>query len=381
MSDRYQRRLGTLREALGAVGADALFVTPGPDFLYLTGLSVYAGERLLALVAPREGEAFVVAPVMNREQVTGLAGVSEVVLWSDTEGYVSPAAGALAKAGLGRARIAVDDEMRAQFLREMQEACPEIEWQGAGAVMRRLRIRKDAEEVERMARAAAVADAAIPVARAACRPGRTPVGEPTEEAVAAEVRAAMESGTPGASVYDVIVASGPNSALPHHHTGARVLERGDIVILDYGCALAGYHSDITLTLSLGPPDEERKRVYRTVWEAQQRAIEAIRPGVPAEEVDRAARDVIEAAGYGEAFLHRTGHGIGLQVHEAPNLVAGNREPLEEGFCFSVEPGIYLAGRFGIRLEVIVAVTADGVRLLNAPSSPTFVDVLNGGASR
>jgi Xaa-Pro aminopeptidase len=370
MSDEYGPRLNAVRTALGEVGVDALLVTPGPDFFYLTGLSVYAGKRLLALVVPRDGEAFVIAPEMNREQVTGLAGVAEVIPWSDAEGYIAPAGAALTRADLSRARIAVDDEMRAQFLLELQGACPEARMIGAGAVMRRLRIRKDAAELEWMARAAAIADAAIPVARAACRPGRT------EEEVAADVRAAMErSGTPGVSVYDVILASGPNSALPHHHTGSRVLERGDVVIADYGCQLGGYHSDITLTLSLGPPDEEQQRVYRTVWEAQQRALEAIRPGVPAEAVDRAARDVIAAAGYGEAFLHRTGHGIGLQVHEAPYLVAGNAEPLEEGMCFSVEPGIYLAGRFGVRLEVIVTVTADGVRLLNAPSSPTFVDVL------
>jgi Xaa-Pro aminopeptidase len=169
----------------------------------------------------------------------------------------------------------------------------------------------------------------------------------------------------------VIVASGPNSALPHHHTGTRALQAGDVVVLDYGCELEGYHSDITLTLSLGEPDAERERVYRVVWEAQQRALEAIRPGVPAEVIDRAARETIAAAGYGDAFLHRTGHGIGLQVHEPPYLVAGNMQPLEEGMCFSIEPGIYLAGRFGVRLEVIVTVTADGVELLNAPSSPTF----------
>jgi Xaa-Pro aminopeptidase len=165
----------------------------------------------------------------------------------------------------------------------------------------------------------------------------------------------------------VIVASGPNSALPHHHTGERRLQAGDVVIMDYGCQVGGYHSDITVTACLGRADAEQERVYRAVWEAQARALEVIRPGVPAEAIDHAARNSIEAAGYGHGILHRTGHGIGLQVHEPPYMLTGNRQPLEEGMCFSVEPGIYLAGRFGVRLEVIVTVTADGVRLLNAPS--------------
>jgi D-alanyl-D-alanine dipeptidase len=172
---------------------------------------------------------------------------------------------------------------------------------------------------------------------------------------------------PACHVYGCIVASGPNSALPHHETGRRVLAAGDVVILDYGCTLGDYCSDITLTVSLGPADPEVRRVHEVVWQAQQRALEAIRPGVPAEAVDSAARGVIAAAGYGDYFIHRTGHGIGLQVHEPPYLVAGNAAPLEEGMTFSVEPGIYLPGRFGVRLEVIAAVGAGGPQLLNLPS--------------
>jgi Xaa-Pro aminopeptidase len=389
----YPGRLQRVRGALAEASADAVLLTPGPDFSYLTGISVYAGERLLALIVPREGVPRFVAPEMNRDQLPGPVAGAEVRTWTDAEGYRSAAAAALAASGLERGVVAVDDEMRAAFLLDLQSVCPDARWQSAGEVMRRLRIRKDAAELDKMARAAAVADAAIPAAAAACRPGRS------EEAVAADVRAAMEqfpfgelsalgsplsvgekpvfteSGEPRAescpSVYGVIVASGPNSALPHHHTGTRALQAGDVVVLDYGCELEGYHSDITLTLSLGEPDAERERVYRVVWEAQQRALEAVRPGVPAEAIDRAARETIAAAGYGDAFLHRAGHGIGLQVHEPPYLVAGNMQPLEEGMCFSIEPGIYLAGRFGVRLEVIVTVTADGVELMNAPSSPTF----------
>jgi Xaa-Pro aminopeptidase len=307
----YQERLERVRGALGEAGADAVLLTPGPDFSYLTGISVYAGERLLALVVPRDGEPLFVAPEMNRDQLPGPIAGAEIRTWSDAEGYRPAAAAALAARGLERGVVAVDDEMRAAFLIDLQAVCPHARWRGAGEVMRRLRIRKDASELVRMARAAAVADAAIPAASAACRPGRS------EEEVAADVRTAMEQMPFGQlsalgsrlaakagpspaesrelraasrpSVYGVIVASGPNSALPHHHTGGRILEAGDVVVVDYGCELEGYHSDITLTLSLGPPDEERERVYRIVWEAQQRALEAIRPGVPAEAIDLPGR--------------------------------------------------------------------------------------------
>jgi Xaa-Pro aminopeptidase len=267
----------------------------------------------------------------------------------------------LADMGLDSGKIAVDDEMRSAFLLDLQEVCPRVRATHAGPVMWELRKRKDSAELALMERAGAIADAAIATAHAACRPGAT------EEAVAKAIRQAMESGSPGAKCYGCIVASGADSALPHHETGTRALAKGDVVVLDFGCTWHGYRSDITLTVSLGPPSDEARRVREVVWEAQQRALEAIRPGVSGESVDRAARKTITAAGYGEYFIHRTGHGIGLEVHEGSSLVAGNTEPLEEGMCFSVEPGIYLPGRFGVRLEVIIAVTADGCQLLNVPS--------------
>jgi Xaa-Pro aminopeptidase len=234
--------------------------------------------------------------------------------------------------------------------------------------MQALRIRKGAEELSALRRAGQVADGVIAAAHAACGIGVT------EAEVARRVTAAMHQLEPTGHVYGCIVASGPNSALPHHETGSRALEHGDVVILDYGCILDGYCSDITLTASLGPADAEVRRVHEVVWQAQQRALEAIRPGVPAEAVDRAAREVIEAAGYGDYFIHRTGHGIGLQVHEPPYLVAGSAAALEEGMSFSVEPGIYLPGRFGVRLEVIAAVGVDGPELLNLPSPRSITEL-------
>jgi Xaa-Pro aminopeptidase len=161
-----------------------------------------------------------------------------------------------------------------------------------------------------------------------------------------------------------IVGSGPTGASPHHDAGDRVIQPGDAVVLDYGGRFGGYCSDMTRTVSVGEPPPEVKEVHAVVREAQEASFRSVRPGVPAQEIDRAARRVIEEAGYGDRFIHRTGHGIGLDEHETPYIVEGNDEPLEPGMCFSIEPGIYLEGRFGVRLEDIVTVTLDGARRLN-----------------
>lgn len=339
-----------------------MLLTPGANLRYLTGFEVYAGERLVALLLPREGEPRFLVPAMNVAQAAANeAGITSVRGWVDAEGYVEPLDVACRELGWSAGRLAADDEMRAAFLLDWQSVCPEAEFYRASRVMAALRCLKDPAELAALRRAGQVADGVIAAAHAACVPGSS------EAEVARTVMAAMQQLEPDCHPYGCILASGPNSALPHHETGSRRLAPGEVVILDYGCVLGGYYSDITLTASLGPADEEVRRVHEVVWEAQQRALEAIRPGVAAEAVDAAARGVIEAAGYGEYFIHRTGHGIGLLVHEPPYLVAGNSAPLEEGMTFSVEPGIYLPGRFGVRLEVIVAVGPQGSELLNLPS--------------
>jgi Xaa-Pro aminopeptidase len=367
MATQYQRRIETTRRQMAAAGIDGLLLTPGPDLYYLTGFEVYAGERLVALLLPREGEPRFLVPEMNVAQAAANeAGITAVRGWSDAEGYVEPLGVASRELGWTEGSLAIDDETRAAFLIDWQSVCPRARFTKAGAVMRHLRERKGQEELSALRRAGQVADGVIAAAQAACRPGAT------EAQVSRIVTAAMHDLEPACHVYGCIVASGPNSALPHHETGSRPLREGDVVILDYGCRLEGYHSDITLTVCLGAAGEEVRRVHQVVWEAQQRALEVIRPGVPAEAIDRAARTVVADAGFGEYFIHRTGHGIGLQVHEPPYLVAGNSAPLEEGMTFSVEPGIYLPGRFGVRLEVIAAVTADGVELMNLPSTREIV---------
>ena len=356
----YSGRQKRAQAALRSAGLEALLLTPGADMTYLTGFEHgHAGERLLAFVLPAAGQASWISPLMNAPQVAERAVGAEIRAWSDAEGYLPSLRAALDGVG----GVAFDEEARAGFLLDLL-GLENYRVERSSAILRAVRIRKDATEIAQMLAAGRTVDETIPEAVALCRAGRMELE--LEEAL----RAALGTRSPESEVAFTIVASGPNSALPHHETGPRRLERGDVVVLDYGTRREGYHSDITVTAAVGEPtDPEVRRVYRTVWEAQQRALEAIRPGVPCEAIDRAAREQIASAGYGDYFLHRTGHGLGLQIHEPPYMVAGNKELLEEGMVFSVEPGIYLAGRFGVRLEVIASVTAYGVRLINAPSAP------------
>jgi Xaa-Pro aminopeptidase len=357
--DRLQRVVRAMEEN----DLDALLLTPGASMFYLSGFEHgHAAERLLALVIRADGDSSWIVPAMNVPQVAAHAVSGQHVRgWNDGEGYLP----ALRDAIGGARAIAFDDEARAAFLMDLMAIAPNAKLHKASSIVRQLRMRKDADELARLRAAAKVVDDTIPRAVALCRAGAR------ECDVEAELRAALLAYSPNSAVAFTIVASGPNGALPHHETGQRLLQKGDVVILDFGVREpGGYHSDITVTCAVGEPaDPEARTVYETVWRAQRAAIEAVRPGVPCEAVDRAARAVIEEAGYGPQFLHRTGHGLGLQVHEPPFMVAGNGELLEEGMVFSIEPGIYLPGRFGVRLEIIASVSADGVELINEPSAP------------
>jgi D-alanyl-D-alanine dipeptidase len=358
----YSGRVQRAAEALRGRQIDALLITPGADMTYLTGFEHgHAGERLLAFVLRADGSFAWISPAMNVRQIDshGLGG-GEVRGWTDAETYLP----ALREYVGDAATIAFDDEARSAFLMDLREVVPAAAISKSSAILRGLRARKGADELALMRAAARTVDETIPAAIALCVPGRT------ESDIDGRLRKALLTHSPDDAVAFTIIASGENSSYPHHETERRKLKQGDVVILDYGTRHEGYHSDITVTCSVGEPaDPEVRKVYRVVWEAQQKALEAIRPGVPCEAIDQAARAHIEAAGYGEYFIHRTGHGLGLQVHEPPYMVAGNTELLEEGMTFSIEPGIYLPGRFGVRLEVIAAVGANGVSPINAPSAP------------
>jgi Xaa-Pro aminopeptidase len=357
LADRL-RRAG---EVAAVHDVDLLLVTPGTDLRYLLGLGGESHERLTCLVLPATGHRAPPALVVPRLEAPGFAGLPldelgiEVVTWADGEDphlLVSDLAG-------GPTRVALADSMPAAHVLGLRDALPEVAQTLAGPVLRELRMRKDPAEVAELRAAGAAIDRVHARMGELLKPGRT------EAQVGADIAAAIvEEGHTSAAF--VIVGSGPNGASPHHDVSDREIAPGDVVVIDIGGPLpSGYFSDSTRTYAVGAePDARTREEYAVLQDAQQRAVAAVRPGVTAESVDAAAREAITAAGLGERFIHRTGHGIGLDVHEDPYIVAGNAGALEPGMAFSVEPGVYLDGAWGARIEDIVVVTEDGCELLN-----------------
>lgn len=343
-------------------GIDALLVGPSADFRYLTGYPPPGLERLTLLVLPTDGPARLVVPLLEaplaREHLGEPDGDAdlELVAWQETDDPVERVREALEAAGAGDGRLAVGDRLWSAFLLRLQAALPKAGWLPASTVTRTLRMVKDPAEIQALAAVAAAVDGVVD------RLGELRWAGRTEHDVAAELDAAIRAGHD--ETCFVIVGSGPNSASPHHLAGTRTISPGDPVVVDIGGRLDGYCSDTTRTLVVGEPPDGFGRLYDVLHEAQLAGCEAVRPGVAASAVDAACRRVIEAAGYGERFIHRTGHGIGLDEHEDPYIAAGNDQPLEQGMVFSVEPGIYLPGRFGARIEDVVVCTGQGARRLN-----------------
>jgi Xaa-Pro aminopeptidase len=357
-------RVHAARDVAGEVGLDLLVVTPGSDLRYLSGYDAHAMERLTALAVPRCGEPFLVVPRLEAPMVdaspAGALGL-EVLAWDETDdAFALLARAATDRLGAAPARVAVGARTWAEHALGVQGALPGSALELATPVLDRLRMVKTPAEIEELAVAGAAIDRVHARMAEFLRVGRT------EAEVGADIAAAiLAEGHVG--VDFTIVGSGPNGASPHHELSGRVVEAGDLVVVDIGGELpSGYRSDCTRTYVVGgEPDAETAEWYAVLQEAQQAACAAVRPGVLAEEVDATARRVIAAAGWGEHFIHRTGHGIGLDTHEAPYIVAGNALPLVAGMAFSVEPGIYLAGRCGARIEDIVVCTAEGVRSVNS----------------
>ena len=358
LTGRLQRAAESARQA----GIDALLLTPGADLRYLTGYEALPLERLTCLVVPAHGEPVLVVPLLERlaAEASGAGSVVKIVTHGETDDAFAMTTGFIRDALNGApSRVGVADRMWAEQVLRFRGLMSGAEQVTAGSVLRELRLRKTADEVDGLRRAAAAIDRVHSRIGEWLRPGRTEdeVGRDIAQAITDEGHV---------QVNFVIVASGPNGASPHHHTSARVIEAGDPVVVDIGGTMAdGYCSDCTRTyVAGGQPDDEFARYYAILLDAQKRSCDSVRPGVTAESVDAAARDVIADAGYGDNFVHRTGHGIGLEEHEDPYIVVGNDTLLEPGMCFSIEPGIYLPGRHGARIEDIVTVTDDGVERLD-----------------
>ena len=355
-SEVYARRLAAAATGAGEAGLAGLVVTPGYDLRYLTGSRAQTFERLTALVIPASGRPTVVVPRLElaalRESAVGELGldVSDWVDGEDPYGLVADSLG-------GHARAAVADSMPALHLLPLAQRLGTVPVL-ATEVLARLRMVKDAAEIKALRTAGAAIDRVHAKVPGFLRPGRT------ESQVAADIAEAIVAEGHSEPAF-IIVGSGPNGADPHHECSDRELRAGDIVVVDIGGPVEpGYNSDCTRTYSLGDPAAEVAEQYAVLQRAQAAAVAAVGPGVSAQDVDAAARDVLAAAGLGEYFVHRTGHGIGLSVHEEPYIVAGNDLPLAEGMAFSVEPGIYFPGKWGARVEDIVIVTADGASPVN-----------------
>jgi Xaa-Pro aminopeptidase len=352
---RMARAAGQARDA----GLDGVLVTPGPDLVYFTGYAPVAiTERITLLVLSDARPPAMVLPNLERPDAEAAPGAPAVQMldWTDRDDPYEAAATLLDADG----RFAISDSAWAMHLLGLQAALPSSGYASMTAALPMLRAIKDAEEVRRLAAAGAAADRTFEEVCRARFEGRC------ESEIGAELaRLLREHGH--STVEFTLVGSGPNGANPHHELSERVIRSGDMVVLDFGGLLDGYTSDTTRTVHVGEPTDEEREVYEVVRRAQQAGFEAVRRGVACQEVDRAARRVIADAGYGEYFIHRTGHGIGLSTHEPPYIVEGEERPMQAGMCFSVEPGVYLPGRFGVRIEDIVAVTEDGARRLNNSS--------------
>ena len=349
-------RAERVRTRMADLGVDALLLSLGADLPWLTGYTAMPLERLTMLVFPADAGATLVVPRLEAPRVDPQPDVFAIRPWDETEDPVAIVAALVGR----RVRLAVSDRAWATFVLRLQDAMPAARWSPASAVTGPLRAVKDADEVATLRRAAEAADRVA----AQLLAGEVPLVGRTEAAVSHELgeRLVAEGHD---HVNFAIVGARPNSASPHHDAGLRRIERSEAVVCDFGGTLDGYCSDITRTVFTGSPPREFVDVYEVVREAQQAGVVSARPGEACEAVDAAARRCIEEAGFGEYFVHRTGHGIGMEEHEDPYMVAGNGTPLAPGHAFSVEPGVYLPGRFGVRIEDIVVVGDDGPERLNS----------------
>jgi Xaa-Pro aminopeptidase len=342
------------RERMNELGVDLLLLSVGADLPYLTGYEAMPLERLTMLVLPQSGDARLVVPRLEAPRVAPQPDLFEIVPWDETDDPVALVAELAGAPGV----VAIGDHTWARFVLDLQLALPSVTFVRASTVLGPIRMVKEADEIAALAAAAAAVDAVAAEMRAQPFAGRTEL-DVHRELVDRMLALGHERSN------FAIVAAGANAASPHHEpSAARRIAEGELVLCDFGGTMRGYCSDITRMFSVGEPSSEVRDVYAVLQAAQETGVQAAIVGTPCAEVDAAARKVIADAGYGEYFVHRVGHGIGQEAHEEPYMVAGNDLPLAAGHAFSVEPGIYLPGRFGVRLEDIVVATEAGPRRLN-----------------
>jgi len=351
----YGERRQRARELMSDEGLAAIFMEPATDFTYLSGASFGRSERLLALIIPQQGETTIVAPSFEVERVERALGEGRILGWEEDQSPHQLVADALKS--IGRGRIGIEPSTRYGIVSRLREAMPDSEFVDATDLFTQLRITKSEPELALIRRAISITQKAIAATFAGLESGMT------ERDVAGFLSDQMaRDGARGGG----LVQFGPSSALPHGGPGVSALEPGTPVLIDAGCRVHDYTSDITrMHFFGGTPPPEYGDVFNIVLAAQSAAYEAGRPGMECQELDRIARRIIDEAGYGPYFTHRLGHGMGLDGHEPPYLVRGNRRKLEPGMVFTIEPGIYLPGRWGVRIEDDFVVRDDGLEPLSA----------------
>jgi Xaa-Pro aminopeptidase len=349
----YKQRIDAARRVMDARGIDALCLSVGSDLPYLTGYRAMSLERVTMLIVPRAGRAHLVVPGLEAPRVSVPDDAFDVVGWAESDDPIATIDGYLGDA----ATVAIGDETWATFVLELQSSNRARSYIGASNLMAQLRMHKSQDEIVALAQAGRTVDAVVDEMADVRFSGRT------ERSISREL--IERTTTLGHDTMEFwIVASGPNGASPHHEPGDRMIEHGDAVVVDFGGTQGGYCSDTTRMFVVGEAPYGFDAAFEVLSEAQAAAVEAVRPGVTAESIDAVARDIITDAGYGDLFIHRLGHGIGMDTHEHPYIIEGNDQILEPGMAFSIEPGIYTPDEWGMRIEDIVAVTDEGVERLN-----------------
>lgn len=351
-------RKGRLTTLMKEKGVKAIVLSPSMNLFYTTGFNTFQGERLLVSVFDESGEVIFIVPRLYEQEVKEKAVFDRIITWDDSEDPGDILDAICREKGYTDSVIAIEDTMWFSAFEKIYEKFKQARFIKASGIIGELRKYKTIDEAEKMRKSSELADKAlekiIPMIKAGMEEN--------------EVRDLLETemkhqGMTGPS-FETIIGSGPNSALPHYTAGDRVLNDGDSIVIDFGGVYQGYCSDMTRTVMLGKASKEYKEVYETVKEAQIRAVEAVRPGIKASEIDAVARSYITEKGYGGYFIHRTGHGIGMEVHEEPYISDISNTVLQPGMVFSIEPGVYLPGKFGVRIEDLVMVTDNGVEVLN-----------------
>lgn len=359
----HEARLRKVLNDVQAEGLDGLMVLPGPNMTYLTGFTTKSLERFTAAIYPSEGEQFIVVPKLDEEKASKLSTMRKVYAWTDEEGPIETLRRSMKETGLTNGTVGCEGSVTLSIMETVKRAVPGIEFRNVSSLLQKHRVVKDEEEIQRTKEASKILEKAM-------RSGMETLHEGlTERDVGFHIAQEMIRLGADQAVF-CMVQSGPNSAMPHHEAGERKIRNGDAIVIDCVCNYKGYHADITRSLMLGGATDEYGKIYRIVLDAQENAIKSVKPDVSAQAIDGVARQTITRQGYGQFFIHRTGHGLGLEVHEDPHIRQGNPSPVVTNMIFTVEPGIYVPGKFGIRIEDNIIVAKDGCEdITTLPKAP------------